>query len=178
MSRPTICIKPQEFNESNLVISEPKTFKPKDSNARIITSEILYQNKEGKLCDLYISLPSIEAYGPFKQYSYNKNKTPENIQGYSISYTNPIVEKMFEIINKVCQDKINEFAELNLIKPSKLKPTFNYRPKSEDQTKIAYFKLNTVRDYETNLTEFLTKITDPVSNEELDPKDTISNMEL
>ena len=119
-------------------------------------------------------MPSIEAYGPFKQYSYNKNKTPENIQGYSISYTNPIVEKMFEIINKVCQDKINEFAELNLIKPSKLKATFNYRPKSEDEAKIVYFKLNTIRNHETNLTKFLTKLTDPVAKREIDPKDTIS----
>ena len=151
MSRPTICIKPQEFNESNLIFSEPKTFKPKDSNARIITSDILYQNKEGKLCDLYISLPSIEAYGPFKQYSYNKNKTPENIQSYSISYTNPIVEKMFEILNKVCQDKINEFAESKLIQPCKLKPTFNYKNNSEDEAKVAYFKHNTYRDHESNL---------------------------
>ena len=91
------------------------------------TSEILYHNKEEKLCNLYIALPSIQAYYPFKQYNFNnKNKVPENITGYSISYKNSHVENMFEKLNEVCQKKINDFVESNLIKPCQLKPTFNY----------------------------------------------------
>src|SRR5580693_2651183 len=117
MSRPTICIKPQQFNELNLVINEPKVYQAKDSKIKIITSEILYKNSKGELCDLFVKLPSVETYAPSPQYDFNsKNKTPENIQGYTISYSNSIVEKMFEVINEVCQNKINEFVKSNLIK--------------------------------------------------------------
>ena len=49
MSRPRICIKPQEFNELNLVINEPKVYQPKDSKIKITTSDILYQNSKGEL---------------------------------------------------------------------------------------------------------------------------------
>ena len=111
MNRHTICIKPEELNDSNLVIMEPKVYKPNDSSIKIRSSNILYRNSKGEVYDLYIVLPSIQAYGPFTQYTFNcKNKSKENIKGYSISYSNPIVEEMFEKINKTCQNKINEFV--------------------------------------------------------------------
>ena len=69
MSRPTICIKPQEFIESNVEIKEPKVYKSKYNNISTTTSEILYRNDKGELCDLYIALPQVEAYGPSPQYS-------------------------------------------------------------------------------------------------------------
>ena len=173
MSRPTICIKPQQFNELNLVINEPKVYQAKDSKIKITTSEILYKNSNGELCDLFVKLPPIKAYGPSPQYDFNsKNKTLENIQGYTISYSNSIVEKMFEVINEVCQNKINEFVKSNLIKKCILKPTFNYK-KSGDGAKVAYFKLNTVRDNQSNLLTILTKIS-TCTKESLDPTETVS----
>ena len=39
---------------------------------------------------------------------------------------------------------------------------------------MAYFKLNTCRDYESHLVKFLAKLTDPVAKKEIDPQDTIS----
>ena len=42
MSRPVICVKPQDFNESNLYITEPKVYQAKDSKIKITTSDILY----------------------------------------------------------------------------------------------------------------------------------------
>jgi hypothetical protein len=158
MSRSTICIKPQDFDESNLVINEPKIYQAKDSKIKITTSDILYKNSKGELCDLFIKLPSVDSYGPSPLYDFNsKNKTPKNIQGYTISYSHSAVEKMFEGINKVCQNKIKEFAKSELIKKCKLKPVFNYK-KSGDGAKVAYFKLNTVRDYQSNLLTILTKM--------------------
>jgi len=65
MPRPTICIKPQEFNEFNLEIKESKVYKSKYNNVSTTTSEILYRNGKGELCELYIALPQVETYGPF-----------------------------------------------------------------------------------------------------------------
>jgi hypothetical protein len=173
MSRPVICIKPQEFNELNLVINEPKVYQAKNSKIKITTSDILYQNREGELCNLFIKLPSVNTYGPSPQYDFNsKNKTLENIQGYTISYSHSEVEKMFELIKKVCQNKINDFAKSNLIKKCTLKPVFNYK-KSGDGAKVAYFKLNTVRDYQSNLLTILTKMS-ASTKESVDPVETVS----
>ena len=171
MSRPTICLKPQEFNELNLVINEPKVYQVKDSNIKITTSEILYKNNEGEICDLFVKLPSVETYGPSPQYDFNsKNKAQENIQGYTISYSNLIVEKMFEIINKVCQNKINDFTKDKLIKKCTLKPVFNYN-KLGDGVKVAYFKLNTVKNYQSNLLTILTKMS-TYTKESINPLET------
>jgi hypothetical protein len=173
MSRPVICIKPQDFNESNLVINEPKVYQAKDSKIKITTSDILYQNSKGELCDFFIKLPAVDTYGPSPQYDFNsKNKTPENIQGYTISYSHSAVENMFEEINKVCQNKINEFAKSNFIKECQLKPVFNYK-QSGDGAKVAYFKLNTVRDCRSNLLTILTKMSNS-TKESVDPIDTVS----
>ena len=178
MSKLTICIKPQEFNESLIEIMEPSVYKPKASNIKITTSDILYRNNDGKLCNLYIALPSVEAYGPSPIYNFNsKMKTKENIQGYSISYSHSDVEKMFESLMKTCQDKINEFAKSKLIKKCILKPTFNYKNNSEDKTKVAYFKLNTIRDSESDVVKILTKMSS-TSNEPLNLIDTVSKYGL
>src|SRR6266536_3299631 len=94
MSRPAICIKPQELNIESLEIREPKVYKPRDINLSIKTSEILYRNNKGELCDLYITLPQIETYGPSPINTFNsKIKSKENIQGYTISYSHLDVEK-------------------------------------------------------------------------------------
>jgi hypothetical protein len=173
MSRPTICIKPLEFNELNLVINEPKVYQAKNSKIKMTTSDILYQNEKGELCNLFVKLPSVNTYGPSPQYDFNsKNKNTENIQGYTISYSHSEVEKMFEVINKVCQNTINDFAKSNLIKKCTIKPEFNFK-KSGEGAKVAYFKLNTVRDYQSNLLTILTKMSKN-TNESIDPIETVS----
>src|SRR6266536_847216 len=153
MSRPTICIKPQNFNVELLEIKESKFYKTKDTNLTIETSDIMYLNDKSELCDLYLVLPEIETYGPSLIYKLNsKNKSPENVEGYSISYSHPDVEKVFNLINDVCQNKIG--------KQYTLKPTFNYKNKVENgmktqdeiRPKVTYFKLVTLKDYKTNET--------------------------
>ena len=183
MTRPTICIKPQEFNESNLEIKEPKVYKSKYNNISTTTSEILYRNDKGELCELYIALPQVETYGPSPQYSFNsKVKSPDAIQGYTISYSNSEVENMFELLYKVCTSKIKEFAKQNMIKKCTLKPTFNYRTKLENgekvedtsKNKVAYFKLKTSKNHLTNELAILTTMIDKRTKEELNPHDIIS----
>jgi hypothetical protein len=178
MSRPTICIKPQEFNESNLEIKEPKVYKSKYNNVSTTTSEILYRNDKGELCEFYIALPQVETYGPSPQYSFNsKVKSPDNIQGYTISYSNSAVENIFELLFKVCTYRINEFAKQKMIKKCTLKPTFNYRTKLEgdgkveDKTKnkVAYFKLKTSKEL-----VIMTTMLDKCTKEVLNPHDVIS----
>ena len=183
MSRPTICIKPQEFIESNVEIKEPKVYKSKYNNISTTTSEIFYRNSKGELCDLYIALPQIETYGPSPQYSFiSKVKSPENIQGYTISYGHLVVENVFEALGKVCMSKINEFAKSKKIKKCTLKPTFNYRTKLENgakvedtsKHKVAYFKLKTSKNHLTNELAILTTMIDKRTKEEINPHDTIS----
>jgi hypothetical protein len=184
MSRPTICIKPEEFNKSNLEMKEPKVYKSKYNNISTTTSEILYRNNKGELCDLYIALPQIETYGPSPQYSFNsKVKSPDDIQGYTISYSKSEVESMFESLYKVCVSKINEYAKQKMIKKCTLKPTFNYRTKLENdkkvedktKNKVAYFKLKTSKGYsQTKELAILTPMLDKSTKEVLNPHDVIS----
>src|SRR6266536_3948298 len=176
MSRPTICIKPQNFNVELLEIKESKVYKPKDTNLNIETSEILYVNDKEELCDFYLILPEIETYGPSPIYKFNSKKSSENIEGYSISYCHPDVENVFDLINDICQNKIG--------KQYNLKPTFNYKNKLENgvktrdelKPKVAYFKLMTFKDYKTNKLTISTKIYDKHSKELLDPIDTVSKL--
>ena len=121
-------------------------------------------------------MPSDETYGPSPIYSFNnKNKTPENIQNYSITYhNNAVVEKMFKSINRLAQDKIDEFAIFNLVKNCTVKPTFNTR---EDGSKVTYLKLNTFRANQDNKLQVLTKITD-FNSSDIDFGDTISKYGL
>jgi len=177
MSRPTICIKPQNFNVELLEIKESKVYKPKDTNLNIETSEILYLNDKSELCDFYLILPEIETYGPSPIYKFNsKNKSKENIQGYTISYSHRGVEKMFDSIHDGFQNKINE-----LINNCKLKPIFNYRKKLENnlkvddksKPKVAYLKLKIFKDLIIE-----TKMYDLNSKQLIDPIDTISKFGL
>ena len=85
MSRQSICIKPSEFNVDKLVISEAKELKTK-GNLKMKIAEISYLNDEEEPCDLYISLPTVETYGPFPQYNFNStSKNIKDISGYTIS---------------------------------------------------------------------------------------------
>ena len=185
MTRPTICIKPQEFNESNIEIKEPKVYKSKYNNISTTTSEILQRNDKGELCDLYIALPQVETYGPSPQYSFNsKAKSPDDIQGYTISYSNSEVETMFESLYKVCVSKINEYAKQKMIKKCTLKSTFNYRTKLEndkkveDKTKIkvANVELKTSKGYSSTKETLviLTTVLDKSTKEVINPHDIIS----
>src|SRR6266536_2544969 len=177
MSRPTICIKPQNFNVELLEIKESKFYKTKDTNLTIETSDIMYLNDKSELCDLYLVLPEIETYGPSLIYKLNsKNKSPENVEGYSISYSHPDVEKVFNLINDVCQNKIG--------KQYTLKPTFNYKNKVENgmktrdelKPKVTYFKLMTFKDYKTNKLTISTQMYDQKSKELIDPFDVVSKL--
>ncbi len=179
MTRPTICIKPQEFNEKLIVIKEPKVYKPKDTNLTIETSDIMYLNDKSELCDLYLILPQIETYGPSPIYKFNStNKSPENVECYSISYSHPDAEKVFDLITDVCQNKIGN--------KHTLKPTFNYKNKLENGTKtrdelkpkVAYFKLMAFKDHKTNKLTISTKIYDQKSKQLIDPIDAVSKLGL
>src|SRR5260221_10430367 len=110
----------------------------------------MYRNDKSELCDLYVVLPEMETYAPSPIYKFNsKNKSSENVEGYSISYHQSDAEKMFDLINDVCQNKIG--------KKYTLKPTFNIKNKLENGIKtrdelkprVAYFKLLTIKDYKT-----------------------------
>src|SRR6266536_684327 len=179
MTRPTICIKPQEFNIELLEIKEPKVYKLKDTNLTIETSDIMYLNDNSDRCDLYLILPEIETYGPSPIYKFNSNiKSSENIEGYSVSYSRPDVAKVFDLINDVCQNKLgNKYT---------LKPTFNYNNKVENGTKIrdelkpkvAYFKLLTFKDYKTNKLTISTQIYDKQSKQLINLIDTVSKLGL
>src|SRR6266496_3334682 len=125
MSRPTICISPTEFKVDKLIISEYKEIKTKN-NFKMKISEIYYINDQNQPCDLYISLPSVETYGPFPQYNFNStSKNIKDISGYTISYSNEIVNKLFHDIQKLISRK---FKKCNI------KPVFNDKD-------TAYFKV-------------------------------------
>src|SRR6266496_1701400 len=81
MSRSTICIKPSEFISDRFIISDPKEIKIKNS-FKMKISEIYYINDQNQPSDLYISLPTVETYGPFPQYNFNS--TSKNINGLDI----------------------------------------------------------------------------------------------
>src|SRR6266536_3153929 len=179
MTRSTICLKPQKFDEKLIVIMGPKFYHPKDTNLNIETSEILYLNDNSELCDFYLILPEIETYGPSPIYKFNSNiKSSENVEGYSISYSHPDAEKVFDLITDICQETIG--------KQYTLKPTFNHKNKVENgmktrdelRPKVAYFKLMTFKDHTTNKLTISTKIYDQKSKQLIDPIDAVSKLGL
>src|SRR6266536_1948219 len=179
MSRPMICIKPQEFDEKLIVIMEPKVYHPKDSNLNIETSDIVYLNDKSELCDFYLILPQIETYGPSAIYKFNsKNKSSENVEGYSISYSHPDAEKVFDLINQVCQETIGKQYTLKLTFNHKNKVKNGVKTRDELRPKVAYFKLMTFKDYKTNEINISTKIYDQKSKQLIDPLDTVSKLGL
>ena len=108
MSRPTICISPTEFKVDKLIISEHKEIKTKN-NFKMKISEIYYINDQNQPCDLYISLPSVETYGPFPQYNFNStSKNIKDISGYTISYSNEIVNKLFQDVQKIVSKRLKK----------------------------------------------------------------------
>jgi len=96
MSRQPICIKPSEFIADNLVISEIK------ENQQMKLAKISYLNDQKQPCDLYISLPTVETYGPYAQYRYGiASKVSKHISGYTISYQNKETNKLFKTIQEI-----------------------------------------------------------------------------
>jgi len=116
MYRPTILITPKSFNADKLVISESKDIKIK-GDLSLKLSEISYLNDNGEACQLFISLPTVETYGPYPQYNINSTKkSAKDISGYTISYTNDEVIKLFKTTQKIVSIKC---SKLNL------KPVFS-----------------------------------------------------
>jgi len=129
MSHPTICINAKDFNADKLNISEPKEIKTK-SNIKMKIAEISYLNDKDELCDLYITLPPVSTYGPYPQYNYNSSsKTEKDICGYTISYSNTEVNKLFHSIQKIISKKFKKYN---------MKPVF---VKNKNNNDTAYFKV-------------------------------------
>jgi len=127
--RPTICITAKQFNADKFKVSETKIFQTK-SNMKLKFSEISYLNDKDEPCDLFITLPKVQTWGPYPQYSYNStNKNPQNISGYTISYTNSETYRMFNEIKKICSNKNKKWQ---------IKPVFS---KNKNNNHVAYFKL-------------------------------------
>src|SRR6266496_1613407 len=101
MSRQPICIKPSEFIADKLVISEPEQIKTRNKK-KLQISGISYLNNKDEPSDLYLSLPTVETYGPFPQYNFNSSsKSANDICGYTISYSNEDVRKLFKTIEEI-----------------------------------------------------------------------------
>src|SRR6266496_2417162 len=129
MSRSTICIMPYEFISDRFIISDPKEIKTKNS-FKMKISEIYYINDQNQPSDLYISLPTVETYGPFPQYNFKStSKNIKDISGYTISYSNEETNKLFESIQKIISKK---FKKCNI------KPVFT---KNKNGKETAYFKV-------------------------------------
>src|SRR5258708_27170573 len=129
MSRQSICITSNNFNADNLVISEVKELKIR-GNIKMKIAEITYKNEKNELCDLYLSLPKIDTYGPFPQYKFgSESKKSEDIVGYTISYQNESISKLFKNIQKTLSKQF---------KKSNIKPVFIMNKNGID---TAYFKV-------------------------------------
>jgi len=75
-------------------------------------------------------------WGPYPQYTFNTtNKDPQNISGYTISYSNDETNKLFKKIQKICTKKLENL---------KLKPVFI---ENKDKKETAYFKLKMTGKY-------------------------------
>src|SRR5258708_34720426 len=106
MSRQSICITSKTFNADKLVISEVKEIKIK-GNMKMKIAEIFYKNEKNELCDLYMSLPKLDTYGPFPQYKFDsESKISDNIVGYTISYQNESISKLFKNIQKIVSNHV------------------------------------------------------------------------
>ena len=129
MSRQSICIPSKTFNADNLVISEVKEIKIK-GNIKMKIAEIFYKNEKNEPCDLYLSLPKVDTYGPFPQYKFgSESKISENIVGYTISYQNESISNLFKNIQKTLSKQF---------KKSNIKPVFIMNKNGID---TAYFKV-------------------------------------
>jgi len=129
MSRSTINIIAKNFNFDKLVISDSMEIKTK-AGFKMKVAEISYLNDNNKPCDLYISLPKVETYGPYPQYPFNStSKNSKDICGYTISYQHKEIKKLFQAIQKVVSKK---FKKCNI------KPVFT---KNKNDIETAYFKL-------------------------------------
>src|SRR6266496_4966374 len=129
MSRSTICIMPSEFISDRFIISDPKVIKIKNS-FKMKISEIYYINDQNQPSDLYISLPTVETYGPFPQYNFKStSKNMKDISGYTISYSNEETNKLFQSIQNIISKKFKKCT---------IKPVFT---KNKNDKETAYFKV-------------------------------------
>src|SRR6266568_2051370 len=129
MSRQSIFISPTEFKSDKLVISEPEQIKTK-KNFKMKISGISYLNNKDEPCDLFLSLPNVETYGPFPQYNFKStSKNMKDISGYTISYSNEETNKLFQSIQNIISKK---FKKCNI------KPVFT---KNKNDKETAYFKV-------------------------------------
>jgi len=64
MHRQSICINSKNFNVDKLVVAESKEIKTNGS-FKLKLADMSYLNDKDEPCDLYISLPTFETYGPF-----------------------------------------------------------------------------------------------------------------
>src|SRR5258708_26835721 len=132
MSRQSICINSKTFNADKLVISEVKELKIR-GNIKMKIAEITYKNEKNEPCDLYLSLPKLDTYGPFPQYKFgSESKISENIVGYTISYQNESISKFFKNIQKTLSKQF---------KKSNIKPVFIM---NKNGIVTAYFKIKNI----------------------------------
>ena len=112
----------KEFNENKLIISELKDIKTK-SGLEINILDISYLNGENEAWSLYLTLPTIETYGPY----------PKSLYGYTITYSNENAAKLFKNIQKILSKKCKDY-----IQKINMKPVFS---KNKKEINTAYFKL-------------------------------------
>ena len=93
-------------------------------------SDITCLNEKGQAYDLYTSIPKVIANGPYPQYNFNStSKSSKDICGYTISYSNEIVNKLFRKFEKKITKKFKRLI---------IKPVFS---KNKKGVKTAYFKV-------------------------------------
>ena len=129
MNQLTINITPKSFNADKLVVSDFKEIKTKNC-IKMKVSDISYENDNGEACQLFMTLPTVETFGPYPQYDFNSNKeSSTDINGCTISYSNEVVNQLFTKIQKIYSKKFKKFN---------IKPIFS---KNKKDIETAYFKL-------------------------------------
>jgi len=88
---PEICIKPEEFDPSRVVVHDPvkNEFKIGDTKIVTTTSAGRYLNDEGVECVLYISAPEQNSFGVSYNYPMgtpDDDKVPDNAKGLQTCY--------------------------------------------------------------------------------------------
>jgi len=86
-----ICIKPEDFDPSRVVVHDPVKNEFKIGETKIVTTTSTgkYLNDEGVECTLYVMAPEQNSFGPSYNYPMGTNeddKVPENAKGLQICY--------------------------------------------------------------------------------------------
>jgi len=129
MYQSSINITAKNFNVDKLIISDSKEIKTK-AGYKMKIAGISYLNDNNEPCDLYISLPKVETYGPYPQYPFGGgSKASKDICGYTISYQNKEIKKLFQTIEKIVSKKFGK---------CQIKPVYT---KNKNNLDTAYFKV-------------------------------------